>query len=459
MALSPMMQQYMQIKEEHKDCILFYRLGDFYEMFFDDALTASKELELTLTGRDCGLEERAPMCGVPYHACEVYLNRLIAKGYKVAICEQTSDPSASKGIVTRAVVRVVTPGTVIDTAFLDETRNNYIASLYFGIGGNAAVFADISTGQISVFEPEPGDDFALRSELYKYAPAEVVYCDTLGEDLTHFIEERLRAMLSRAGDEMFEYVNAMDTVLRHFKADSLDEIGLRKNSAPVCALGGLLCYLYQTQFSGLEHLTRLSTYANTRYMQMDMVARRNLELCETMREKKKHGSLLGVLDKTKTAAGSRRLRAWLEQPLAEVPAIESRLDAVEAFKGNFEVRTLLSELFLQVTDIERLMTKVVYGTAGGRELLALARTLAVIPYIKEALSRVKSEYLTRLNEQLDPLEDLHDLIVNAIDENCPVTIREGGIIRRGYDRTVDELNLLMHDSHILLSEMEQRERE
>ncbi len=454
-----MMVQYTQIKEKYQDCILFYRLGDFYEMFFDDAKTASRELELTLTGRDCGLEERAPMCGVPYHACEVYINRLIAKGYKVAICEQTSDPSTSKGLVTRDIVRVITPGTVIDGQFLDETRNNYIAGIYHGEQGTAVCFADISTGQLFLFEPREEGSYPLMNELYKYMPSEIVSNSDLDLELRHFIAEKLRCMISPCSQENFEFSRAGQTVLKHFNKKALSDIGIGDSNACVCALGGLLSYLYATQFSGLEHLTRLDIYSEIKHLELDVSARRNLELCETLREKKKHGSLLGVLDKTKTAAGGRLLRSWIEQPLADVHLINRRLKAVDALRKNYEVRTRLIEAFSQITDVERVMTKVVYNTAGGRELISLARTLSAIPAIKDLLGHVHSDYLIELYHTLDPLTDLCQLIQSAIDPECPFSIREGGIIKEGYDQTVDELRRLVNDSQNVMQEMEQQARE
>ena len=459
MALSPMMVQYKQIKEQYQDCIIFYRLGDFYEMFFEDAVTASRELELTLTGRDCGLEERAPMCGVPYHACEIYINRLIAKGYKVAICEQTSDPAASKGLVTRDIVRVITPGTVIDGQYLDETRNNYIASLYHGEQGTALCFADISTGHLSLFESAKDGNYPLMNEIYKYMPSELISNVELDLELRHFISDKVHCMVSPSPAEDFEFSKAAETVLKHFNKRSLSDIGIGNSNACVCALGGLLRYLYKTQFSGLEHLTRLDMYSDLRYLELDVSARRNLELCETMREKKKQGSLLGVLDRTKTAAGGRLLRAWIEQPLADVTEINRRLDAVGELRDNYDMRTRLIEQLSQITDVERVMTKVVYNTASGRELLSLARTLSAIPAIKELLEGAGSGYLRELFHLLDPLEGLCQLIENAIDPECPFSIREGGVIKTGFDQTVDELRVLLKDGKDIIRDMEQRERD
>lgn len=459
MALSPMMVQYKQIKEQYQDCIIFYRLGDFYEMFFDDAVTASRELELTLTGRDCGLEERAPMCGVPYHACEVYINRLIAKGYKVAICEQTSDPATSKGLVTRDIVRVITPGTVIDGQYLDETRNNFIASLYQGEQGTSICFADISTGHLSVFEPQEEGNYPLMNELYKFMPAEMICNVEPDLELRHFISDKLHCMISPSDPEDFTFSRAGETVLKHFNKKALSDVGVGDSNACVCALGGLLRYLYRTQFSGLEHLTRLDVYSEIRCLELDVSARRNLELCETMREKKKHGSLLGVLDKTKTAAGGRLLRAWIEQPLADIPEINRRLDAVSALRDNYDIRTRLIEELSRITDVERVMTKVVYQTAGGKELLSLARTLDTIPAVKVLLEQISGDYLAELHHMLDPLSSLCQLIQNAIDPECPFSIRDGGVIKLGFDATVDELRILLKDGKEIIRAMEQKERE
>lgn len=459
MSLSPMMTQYMQIKEKYQDCIIFYRLGDFYEMFFDDAKTASRELELTLTGRDCGLEERAPMCGVPYHASELYINRLIAKGYKVAICEQTSDPATSKGLVTRDIVRVITPGTVIDGQYLDETKNNYIAGIYQGELGTAICFADISTGQISLFEPDENGAYPLMNELYKYMPSEIICNAKLDLELEHFIQDKLQCMVSSVNGDSFAFSEASETVLKHFNKKALSDIGIGDRNAGVCALGGLLKYLYATQFSGLEHLTRLDAYSDVKYLELDVSTRRNLELCETMRDKKKHGSLLGVLDKTKTAAGGRLLRSWIEQPLADIRHIHRRLDAIDTLKEEYGIRTQLMELLSEITDVERVMTKVVYNTAGGKELLSLAHTLSVIPAIKEQLSALSAEYLKELYDSLNPLTDLCSLILAAINPDCPLTIREGKVIKTGYDATVDELRAMVDDAHAYIQSMEQQERE
>lgn len=457
MALSPMMQQYFEIKEEYKDCIVFYRLGDFYEMFFDDAILASRELELTLTGRDCGLENRAPMCGVPYHSCEVYINRLISKGYKVAICEQTSNPAESKGLVTREIIRVITPGTVTDSKFLDESKNNFIASVYLSETDAAAVFADISTGDLHICNPKTNMKSGIKNELARFSPAEVVCGGDLGTELSGFIQDRLHCMLTVRDSSEFEHHRAKQMVEGHFNK-SIEQMGLSENNAAIAALGGLLSYLYATQYSTLEHLTRLDIYSGARFMELNIVTRRNLELCETMREKKKQGSLLGVLDKTKTAMGGRLIRSWIEQPLTDAALINMRLDAVEDLKANYEIRMRLIDYLAKVYDIERLMTKVVYNTAGGRELLSLADTLSVIPDIKQTMSCLKAPYIVSFEKTLNPLESLCALIKSAVMEDCPVSIREGGIIKLGFSKEVDELRSLLTNSHGILSELEQSER-
>ena len=459
MPLSPMMVQYMQIKEKYNDCILFYRLGDFYEMFFSDAELASKELDLTLTGRDCGLAERAPMCGVPYHACESYINKLIMKGYKVAICEQTSDPAQSKGLVKREIVRVITPGTVIDSEFVDQTKNNYIAAFYQGEKGSAVAFADLATGQIHVFLPDHPDRDTVNSELYKYSPSEMLFSFSPDEQTVHFVRDRLHCMISSADESAFSPAAAKETVSRHFAATPRALEQLLGKDAAVCCLGGLLSYLYTTQFSRLEHLVRMEIYNETRHLELDISARRNLELCATMRDKKKHGSLLGVLDKTQSKAGSRLLRRWMEQPLTDRSAIDLRLDAVGALVGDFTRRTRLRELLGQVSDTEHAMAKVMYETAGGRELLSVGQTLAVIPEVKDILSATGCAPLQDLAGNLDSLGELYTLLCRSISEKCPVGIREGGIIREGYDPTVDELHSLLKDSRSIIAEMERSERE
>ncbi len=458
MALSPMMKQYNEIKEQNKDCIVFYRLGDFYEMFFDDAVLASKELELTLTGRDCGLEQRAPMCGVPFHSCDNYINRLINKGYKVAICEQTEDPATAKGLVKRDIVRVITPGTVTDPNYLDESRNNYICAIYRNETKGGAVFADISTGDVNCIELSDNTDISVLNVLGRYSPAEILCCEKPDGKFSLFIKEKLQCTITQKPKAYFEDFG-VSAVLSHFGVESISALGLMEGQAQVTALNALLTYLHETQFSELEHVKKINIVSTSAFMELDLTARRNLELCETMREKKKQGSLLGVLDRTKTAMGSRTLRNWLEQPLIDVKAINRRLDAVEDFKNNFSVRSVITEELSKVYDIERLMAKLVYNSAGGRDLLALMRTLSAIAPIKDVLKGFKGEYIAELCECLDPLTDIIELIDSAIDPECPFTVREGNVIRMGYNSDVDELRAILKDSRSVMAEIERDERE
>jgi len=459
MALSPMMTQYKEIKDQNQDCILFYRLGDFYEMFFDDAKIASKELELTLTGRDCGLDERAPMCGVPFHSCDGYINRLIAKGYKVAICEQTEDPALAKGLVKREIIRIITPGTVTDPEYLDENKNNYIASLYRDNNGAGAVFADISTGDISCVELPNGDDTAILNVLGRYNPAEILCEKSKNDRISAFVKEKMQCLVSIKDESYFDYANARQNILNHFHADNLFSLGLSEGQMQVYALGALLGYLYETQFSSLEHLKNLTIVSSCNYLELDLTARRNLELCETMRDKKKTGSLLGVLDKTKTAMGCRTLRNWIEQPLVVMADINKRLNSVEELKNNFEYRTTMADALNKVYDIERLMTRIIYNSAGGRDLLALMQTLQAIAPVKNCLNAFKADYLNELNGKLSPMTDITDLIYNAINPDCPFSVREGNLIKVGYNSDVDELRTILNDSQSIIAEIERSERD
>ncbi len=459
MALSPMMTQYQKIKEENKDSILFYRLGDFYEMFFDDAIIASKELELTLTGKDCGLDQRAPMCGVPFHSCDGYINKLIAKGYKVSICEQVEDPALAKGLVKREIIRVVTPGTVIDPEYLDANKNNYIASFYRDGAKAAVVFADISTGDIIAAELPDAFDSTILNMLARYSPAELVCRKKSSGELNSIIKDRFKCLVSDVNDDCFEYAFAKHTILDHFGINTLSEKDFREGQAQINALGALLSYIKETQFSSMEQLKKLSIVTSNTYLELDMTARRNLELSESMREKKKNGSLLGVLDKTKTAMGSRTLRNWIEQPLIDKNKIDKRLDAVEELIKNFEARSVMADALNKVYDIERLMTKILYNSAGGRDMLALMQTLRSISPIKETLTDFKSDMLSFLCNELSPMCDVTDLIEAAINPQCPFSVREGNIIREGYNSDVDELRLILNDSQSIISEMERKERE
>lgn len=457
--LTPMMQQYMLTKEQYRDCILFYRLGDFYEMFFDDALTASKELEITLTGKDCGQEERAPMCGVPYHAAEGYLNKLVSKGYKVAICEQVEDPKQAKGIVKREVIRIVTPGTNLDAQALDETRNNYLMCIVYMGDGYGVSVADISTGEYLVTEIE--DERKLLDEISKYAPSEIICNHSFyvsGIDIED-MKGRLGITVFSLEPWYFDDDLCTRTLMEHFHVSSLDGLGLTDFGCGVIAAGALLKYLIETQKTSIANLTRLIPYSIGKYMILDSSTRRNLELCETLREKKKRGSLLWVLDKTKTAMGARLLRKYVEQPLIDAAAIRARLDAVEELKNNAITREELREYLNPVYDLERLISRISYQTANPRDLIAFKTSLSMLPHIKYIMKSLEASLLRELEAQLDELADLHTLIETSIIEDPPVSIRDGGIIREGCHEEVDRLRSAKTEGKQWLSELEAKERE
>ena len=464
MALSPMMQQYLDIKEQNPGTILFFRLGDFYEMFFDDAKTVSRELELVLTGRDCGLEERAPMCGVPFHSCDAYIARLLNKGYKVAICEQTEDPAAAKGLVKREVVRVITPGTVIEGSMLDESRNNYLCVAYMTDNGTEVglCFTDISTGDIQLTCLQ-GTDISLRlqNELGRFLPREVLVNDAAfaDEELTAFVRERLGVQPEQLYADRFDYNTSVGRILTHFGKDDLAELELENEFSAVRALGGTLDYLYATQMTGLSRINHLQWYSDVQYMKLDLTARRNLELLETMRNKEKRGSLLGVLDKTRTAMGKRLIRNWIEQPLLHPAQITRRQNAVGALLHDHVLRGDLMELLDDVYDLERIMTRVVYGSANAKELRSLHRTIAALTPIRERLQHAQGALLSEIYRNIDPLEDLFALIDAAIVDDPPFTVREGGMIRDGYNTELDELRSIMTDGKSVLARVEAAEKE
>ena len=457
--LTPMMTQYLKTKEEYKDCILFYRLGDFYEMFFEDAKTVSRELELTLTGKACGLEERAPMCGVPYHAVETYLNRLIKKGYKVAICEQVEDPKEAKGLVAREVTRVVTPGTTIDALGLDESRNNYLCAITFFSGLYGFAFADITTGDFFVSETDSLK--SLYDELGKYSPSEVICTESLfmsgiTADHLHDTYHLLVNILDRG---YFEESQSKNILLRHFRVQSLDALGISCFSTGSVAAGALLLYLYDTQKSDLSQMNRITPYIGGNYMLIDSGSRRNLELTETMREKEKRGSLLWVLDKTRTAMGARLLRTWIEQPLIEKSAIDARLDAVSEFSDHLIEREELREYLGAVYDMERLMTRITYRTANPRDLIAFKNSIAVLPVIKSVISEMYADEIRGIMDDLDDLSDLFRLIDEAIAEEPPISTHDGDIIKTGYNDEVDRLRSADTDGKQWLLELESEEKE
>lgn len=457
--LTPMMKQYMQTKEEYKDCILFYRLGDFYEMFFDDALTASKELEITLTGKNCGLEERAPMCGIPYHAVDSYLNRLVSKGYKVAICEQVEDPKTAKGIVKREVIRVVTPGTNLDTQGLDETKNNYIMCIVYMADRYGLSVADVTTGEYLVTELD--SQTKLMDELYKFMPSEIVCNEAFymsGLDLDD-LKNRLHMAIYSLEAWYFDDTLCRETLQEHFKVASLEGIGLSDYECGMIASGALLKYLEETQKNSLSHMSRLTRYATGNYMVLDSATRRNLELVETLREKQKRGSLLWVLDKTKTAMGARTLRKYVEQPLIDKKSIVKRLDAVAELKDNAICREGIREYLNPVYDLERLVGKITYQSANPRDLIAFQSSLSMLPSVKCILKDMESDLLKEIYEELDPLEELCDLVGRAIQEEPPLAMKEGGIIKDGYNEEVDRLRKAKSEGKNWLADLETKERE
>ena len=457
--LTPMMQQYLETKEQYKDCILFYRLGDFYEMFFDDALTVTKELEITLTGKSCGLEERAPMCGVPYHSAETYLTRLVNKGYKVAICEQVEDPKLAKGLVKREVVRIVTPGTNLNLQSLEESRNNYLVCVTYTPTKIGISAADVTTGDYYVTEVD--DIKKLMDELMKYAPSEIICNDAFmvsGVDISD-LRGRLHISVNALEPHLFDDDGCKKVLMRHFKVNTLIGLGIEDFPTGMIAAGALLQYLYDTQKTELEHFKHIYPYLTSKYMLLDSSTRRNLELTETLREKQKRGSLLWVLDKTKTAMGARMLRSFIEQPLIEKAEIEKRLDAISELNSDSVSRDELREYLNPIYDLERLLSKVTYKTANPRDLIAFRNSLEMLPHIKAVLKGFEKEELTSICQDIDGFEDIYQLILNAIEEEPPITIREGGMIRDGFDEDIDMLRHAKRDGKQWLAQLEEEDRE
>lgn len=456
---TPMMEQYLKIKEQNKDCILFYRLGDFYEMFFEDALIASKELEITLTGKNCGQEERAPMCGVPYHACDAYLNKLVEKGYKVGICEQVEDPKMTKGIVKREVIRIVTPGTNISTQNLDETKNNYLMCVYCGDDLFGVSFVDITTGDFRTTTIDSMEK--LQDEIFKFTPAEIICNDAFMISGMNFayLEDKLNIRISSVENYYFDEENGARLIKQQFHVDKMDGLGLIDFPLCIVATGALLYYLQETQKQSLEHLTSIHPYITSDFMLIDSASRRNLELCETMREKQKKGSLLWVLDKTKTAMGARLLRNYVEQPLVRKDAIEARYDAISALNHSVITREELREYLNPIYDLERLMTKVSYRSANPRDLIAFKTSLELLPSIKMLLNDYQKGLLASIAEDLDPLEDMYEILEAAIMEEPPIAIKEGGIIKEGYDPQIDQLKKAKTEGKQWLAQLEEEERE
>ena len=458
--LSPMMKQYFEIKEKNKDSILFFRLGDFYEMFFDDAKLASRELDLTLTGRDCGQKERAPMCGVPFHSCESYIARLVQKGYKVAICEQTEDPAKAKGLVKRDIIRVITPGTVIESGMLDEGKNNFISSAFMANKKIGLSFCDISTGELFITEIS-GEDLQdqLQDQLISYNPKEILIGGEIVnfKTLPNFIKEKLSASVEMLTDDEFGYSICLDAMKKQFKENDVNSIKDKKEM--VSSVGALLSYLKVTQITGYERINTFEVYNENQYMNLDYNTRRNLELTRTMMNKEKKGSLIWLLDKTKTAMGKRLLRYWLEHPLLNIGTILNRQSAIADLVDDTVQRLEITESLIGIFDIERLMTKIVYGNANARELRSLCGAFENLPQIKNLISKFDSSLMRKLTEDLDTLEDIHQLIDTAIEDEPPFSVREGGLIKEGYNEELDAVRSDMNNSTSLLAQIELEQKE
>ena len=458
-ALTPMMQQYVEVKEKYKDCILFYRIGDFYEMFFEDAITASKVLEITLTGKDCGQEERAPMCGVPYHACDVYLNKLIENGFKVAICEQVEDPKLAKGLVKRDVIRVVTPGTNMSQAILDENTNNYLMSIYLSKDMSGVSVVDITTGEFKTCRIS--SIAKLADEINKYSPSEIIGNDDfLNAPLDfEYMKDRQKIAISKTPEHYFNQSICEDVISRQLGTNNM--AGLRLSDMPesIYSTGALLQYLHETQKNSLEHINKLEIYSIDDYMIIDSSTRRNLELTETLRDKNKKGSLLWVLDKTKTAMGARLLKNYIEQPLIMEDEINNRLDAIEAFNNDVITRDEIREYLNPIYDMERLMTRISLRTANPRDLIAFKSSLKLLPFIKRLVAAFDTTLFKKMYEDLDELTDLYELLESSINEDPPILIREGGIFKDGYLNDIDVLKNAKTDGKTWLADLEARERE
>ena len=460
---SPMMQRYLETKEQYKDCILFYRLGDFYEMFFDDAIIASRELELTLTGKDCGQEERAPMCGIPHHAAEIYVSRLIAKGYKVAICEQLEDPKEAKGIVKRGVIRIVTPGTVVESNMLEERKNNFIMSIfksgiYFGIS-----VCDISTGEFYSAEIKDNQNFPLvLDEIARYTPSELVINSMMADCSEEMakIKERFDTYITRFNDKFFsDDVEKIKYRFNFVDSNQKELENIEDKTLATCSINALIEYIEQTQMTTLEHINKITVYNISKYMSLDINARRNLEITEKMRDKSKKGTLLWVLDKTSTSMGGRALRRWLNDPLIDTLEINRRLDSVKELKDDVILRGDVVENLKKVYDIERLAGKMAYGNANARDMITLKNSLSKLPELKQVLSNCNSEMLKELYENLDELQDIYELIEKSIVEDPPMTIKDGGIIKLGYDEEIDKLKTATTEGKNWIIKLEAEERE
>lgn len=461
MALSPMMQQYMDIKENYQDCILFFRLGDFYEMFFDDAITASRELELTLTGKNCGLEERAPMCGVPFHSSDTYVVKLIEKGYKVAICEQVEDASQTKGLVKREVVQIVTPGTITNTDVLKDSENNFLASVYVFKDSVGLSYCDITTGEISICSFSGDDAYTiLLNEIVRISPREILinkdaekYFDT--SDISLYCD----AFITELDEEYYGKTAIRNTICAQFEVKTLDGLGLDENDIVTTALGGQLLYLFETQKQSLSNINHLNQYTIGNTMALDKATIRNLEITETLYEKKTKGSLLGILDKTHTAMGGRKIKQWLREPLNQLSEIQERLDSVEFLMDEYMIRNNIKESLKSIYDFERLAGRIAYGSANGKDMVSLKNSLFVLPEIKYDLEGTDVPLLEKLYDQIDTLQDVYELIDKAIVDDPPFSIKEGGVIKAGYSAELDELKDSIKDAQMWISNLENVERE
>lgn len=460
--LSPMMKQYFSVKNKCTDHILFFRLGDFYEMFFDDAIMVSKELELTLTGRDCGLEERAPMCGIPYHAADIYIKKLIENGHKVAICEQLTDPKETKGIVERDIIRIVTPGTLTESNLLDDSKNNYIGAVYVQDKTCAICFADISTGEVHLFNKSSKDlQVEIINELSRFDPVEILFNGKFLDfkQVQDFIRNKMNVSVQLLDDECFDVKAKKEVILRQFNISDLDEISLHEGTVEAACVCGLFDYISDTQKSLVGRFTEIKRYNDNFFMELDLTARRNLELTETLRNKEKKGSLLWVLDHTKTSMGKRLLKSYIEQPLVKLAIITNRLDAVEQLCRKSVLQQELAEALSKVYDIERLMTRVMYKTATPRDVKSLSLTALQIPEIKRILGEFNAKLLVELNSKIDTLTDISNIIEKAIVDDPPVTAKEGGVIKDGFNEELDRLRHIIKGGKGIIDEIEQRERD
>lgn len=464
--LTPMMKQYFDIKEKHKDCILFFRLGDFYEMFFDDAITASRELEITLTGRDCGGQDRAPMCGVPFHSADSYVAKLVEKGYKVAICEQVEDASKAVGIVKRDVVRIVTPGTITDSKLLDENDNNYLCCIYLDDLSNSIgiSYTDISTGELYTTQVEQDAENLsniIINEIAKIRPKELIVNSSLidNEAIISDIKRKFNIFINPYHDWSFQFNLAEDNIKNHFNVLSLEGLGLIDNKYSIISTGALLEYLKETQKTSLNHINQINNYHLDNYMKLDLATRINLELVETIRRKNKKGSLLDILDKTSTSMGARLLKKWIEEPLIEKESIEERLDIINYFVEEIIFMDEIKDILKNIYDIERLISKVVYGNCNGRDLISLKDSISNLPYLKQLLESCKDDKLVKIGNQIDCLEDIYDLINSSIVEDPPIGVKEGGLIKSNYDKELSVLRKASSEGKQWLSDLERKEKD